>query len=240
MRGIGGVERLGLVSGGLGECVSIMLVNTQQRQFLVNKDGASVRSNGSGVVGTIVECGSEIGIGEGESLKGRLNFINLDQKPKVGKRSLESSENSSVQQRDIELESYLKIRDGINMKDLNKKITGLANNYQFDAGQSKFTPPPAKMFHNTASSLSNRHDARSPTQKIAQVHHSRNPSKQSASESDYPRRNSHWNVSIGQNTLKHAQTIGKETFLFKYSNQIKISQEKNQISDMVTDGSKRS
>ena len=240
MRRTGGVERLNLMSGGLGDCISITQVNTQQKQFLIYKDSASVRSNGSRVVGRNVECGSEIGIGEGEPLKGRLNFINLGQERKVGKRSFESSENTGVQQRDIELESYLKIRDSINMIDLNKKITGIANNYQFDAGQSKFTPRPAKMFHNTESGLRDRPDARSLTQKITQVHHSRNPSKQSAGESDYPGRNSHRNLSTGQNTLKHAQTIGKETFLLKYSNQIKSSQEKNQISDMVTDGSKRS
>jgi hypothetical protein len=205
----GGVERLNFMSGGLGDCISITQVNTKQRKFLIHQDVGSVRSNGSGAVCRNVECGNEIGVGEGQPLTGRLNIGIMDQERKVCRRSLEFSESSRVWERDIELESYLKIRDGINMKDLNKKINGVANNYQFDAGQSKFTPNPAKMSHNTVSDLGDRLDARSCRQKTGQVHHSRNPSKQSAGEYDYPRRNSHRNLRTGQNTLAQAQTIGK-------------------------------
>jgi hypothetical protein len=209
MRRTGGVERLNFMSGGLGDCISITRANTTQRKFLKGQDVGSVRSNGSGVVGRNVGCGNEIGVGEGQPLTGRLNFGSIDQERKVVKRSLRSSESSKVWERDIELESYLKIRDGVNMKDLNKKINGIVNNYQFDAGQSKFTPNPAKMSHNTASVLRDRLDARSCKQKTAQVHHSRDQTKQSTGESDHPRRNSHRNLRTGQNTLAQAQTIGK-------------------------------
>lgn len=209
MRRTGGVERLNFMSGGLGDCISITQVDTTQRKFLKGQDVGSVRSNGSGVVGRKVECGNEIGVGEGQPLTGRLNFGSMYLERKFGKRSLESSERSKVCERDIELESYLKIRDSINMKDLNKKINGISNNYQVDAGQSRFTPNPAKISHITASDFRDRLDARSCKQKSAKVHHNRDPSKQSAGESDHPRRKSHRDLRTGQNTLAQAQTIGK-------------------------------